>query len=259
MTKLRHAAEVIHVYRNWWLRFADYAGLLQRGKRYPAVLRNGLVVELRAGTSDWQIADEIFIHRIYDRGLHQVRKGSIVIDIGAQCGMFTLAAASRGARVFAYEPLPENYDLLLANVRRSGFADAVSARNVAVAGQTGHTDLYVAAGDTGGATVRPECHGWSPDRPGLERRSVPCLSLHDIFQQSDIPHCDLLKMDCEGSEYDILAASQMEDLAKIGAIILEYHRNVPVEELTSLLREASFQVELVRQYNILFASRDSHL
>lgn len=90
----------------------------------------------------------------------------------------------------------------------------------------------------------------------LERRSVPCLSLCDILNQNSLNGCDLLKMDWEGSEYEILSAAPVERLARIGTVILEYHANVRVEELVSLLRGAHFRVELDPEYRLLLAHQD---
>ena len=44
---------------------------------------------------------------------------------------------------------------------------------------------------------------------------VQCRSLDDIFARNDVTRCDLLKLDCEGSEYDILGKCRRETLAKI--------------------------------------------
>ncbi len=256
LNKLLHATKVFGLYRKPWLRFADYAGLLTNGQKYRVELRNGLTVEVRARVNDFEIVDEIFIHQVYQQALERVRQGSVVIDIGAQCGVFTLAAALRGARVIAYEPLPDNYELLVANIRHNGF-DAVSANKLAVSARTGETDFYVVPQQTGWGTVHPECHGWSAERPGLRKMQVECLSLDDVFRQNQNQRCDLLKMDCEGSEYDILSAASQQTLSAIDAIILEYHLNVNVEALTGLLCAGGFQVERLWRYGYLFACRDA--
>jgi FkbM family methyltransferase len=220
-------------------------------------LRNGLAIELRGGVSDFQIVDEIFIHQVYQRALGRIHRGSMVIDIGAQCGIFTLAAASRGARVMAYEPLPENYKLLVANAHRNGFAGTVSTNKLAVTGKTGETDFYIVPEDTGGGTVYPEgVHGWSLNHPDLRHLQVACLSLDDLFRENQLRGCDLLKLDCEGSEYDILSATSRETLAAVDAIILEYHPNVSLEGLNGLLCTAGFRIERCAQWSLLFAWRE---
>jgi FkbM family methyltransferase len=53
--------------------------------------------------------------------------------------------------------------------------------------------------------------------------SVMTITLEDIFKKENLNHCDFLKMDCEGSEYEILFNTKPEILRKISNIFLEYH------------------------------------
>jgi len=57
-----------------------------------------------------------------------IRPGDIVLDIGANQGFFSCYAAHKGAKVFAFEPVPELRDRLMFNLRRNGFG----ARKVAI-------------------------------------------------------------------------------------------------------------------------------
>ena len=52
---------------------------------------------------------------------------------------------------------------------------------------------------------------------------VLCTTLDDIFFENNVECCDLLKMDCEGAEYEIILSASMETLKKISQIIMEYH------------------------------------
>ncbi|MCI4369011.1 MAG: FkbM family methyltransferase, partial [Thermoplasmata archaeon] len=53
---------------------------------------------------------------------------STVVDIGANIGWFTLVAARRAARVYAYEPEPENFRLLSQSVAENQFQNVVLER-----------------------------------------------------------------------------------------------------------------------------------
>jgi hypothetical protein len=70
------------------------------------------------------------------------------------------------------------------------------------------------------------------------------------MQQNAIKHCDLLKMDCEGSEYEILRSARPETLRCVDKIVGEYHRppgelsaKSPEDLLDDLLRSRGFTVE----------------
>jgi hypothetical protein len=74
---------------------------------------------------------------------------------------------------------------------------------------------------------------------------VPSTSLDAIFAEREIEQCDLLKMDCEGAEYEILFAASDDTLRRIRRIVLEYHDwVVPFghRDLARMLRERGFEV-----------------
>ena len=53
-------------------------------------------------------------------------------DVGANQGFFTCYAASKGATVYAFEPVPASYERLIQNVERNGFTDRVVAVRCAI-------------------------------------------------------------------------------------------------------------------------------
>lgn len=234
-------------------------GYYQRAKD-QAYLRNGLRLEVRGGTSDLQIVDEVFIHKIYDRALDRLQPGDHVIDVGAHCGMFALAVAQAGARVSCFEPLHENFELLLQNIRRNGYCDKACAYNLALASTSGQIDLYVVDGDTGGSTRFPSIHPeWLDDgdvKSSVKKRSVRCTTLREILLSDQLPFCDCLKLDCEGMEYDILESAQTDDLRNVRMIIMEYHPNGSIDVIRTRLEEIGFRVEVSGTTRILFATMD---
>jgi FkbM family methyltransferase len=74
---------------------------------------------------------------------------------------------------------------------------------------------------------------------------TPIWSLQDIFDEFNVLTCDLLKLDCEGAEYDIFFCSSQETLRKIRRISMEYHigfNNNSVEQLEQFLINHGFLV-----------------
>jgi len=137
VNKVIHMLYIFRLYKNPWWRYLDYLGILPVEQKYCARLRNGLQLLVRARTGDFLVVDEIFIHKIYDYALLRLSKGDIVIDVGAHIGVFTLAAALRGASVLSLEPDPENFELLQENIRFNGYSERVHAYRFAVAGTSG--------------------------------------------------------------------------------------------------------------------------
>ena len=67
-------------------------------------------------------------------------KGNIVIDLGAHIGVFSVYAALYGAeKVYAYEPLKENYDLLVKNIAVNNLQDKIIPIQKAVTDKKGKT------------------------------------------------------------------------------------------------------------------------
>ena len=75
------------------------------------------------------------------------------------------------------------------------------------------------------------------------------MALADLFHEHAIERCDLLKIDCEGAEYDILLQSDASVLDKIRHIVLEYHDGVTAyahTDLAAFLRQHGYRVAVRR-------------
>ena len=75
----------------------------------------------------------------------EMKQGMIVVDIGAHIGYFTLLAArlvGETGRVFAFEPDPDNYSLLIKNVSVNGHDNVIPVQK-AVSNKTGQVRLFL--------------------------------------------------------------------------------------------------------------------
>ena len=66
---------------------------------------------------------------------------------------------------------------------------------------------------------------------------VDSISLQKIFDDNNIEHCNFLKLDCEGAEYEIIKNLPIAYLEKIDKIIIEYHSADSYPELLNELKE----------------------
>ena len=76
------------------------------------------------------ILDEILVDKLYFQGGVSISPGDIVLDVGANTGVFALCAAKQGAHVYAYEPIPPTFELLRQNIHLHGFDTIAHARNI---------------------------------------------------------------------------------------------------------------------------------
>ena len=251
----------VYALRSAFLRLMDYFGLL-KPKTYHVRLRNGLKVKCEGRTRDFQMLDEVFVKRIYDGVLRFVQTGDVVIDVGANIGLFSLAAALKGATVHAFEPLPRNYQILCDNVSLNKCGDKIVLHNVAISYEKGIMDLYVTEADTAGATgypvVHPEYYENGTMRKTVEKLSVECITLADVMRDA-LDTCSVLKVDCEGAEYGIFEYIDEETLQRIKRIVVEYHPypGKLVDDIKEKLRRNNFEVMLLPEISLLFASRQA--
>jgi FkbM family methyltransferase len=205
-----------------------------------------------------QTFKEIFMDECYLRGLGRpLPKNPTILDIGANAGYFSLFVLSRfrGARVFAFEPIPANFALLVRN-RLANAAQGLTCMQKAVSGQSGELILNCDADDglTTSATVL------DLDATSSQARiRVPAVTLAEIFEEYGLSRCDLMKLDCEGAEYDILYRCLPETLDRIDRIAMEVHRGSGegqnIDAMEEYLKKAGF-VTRRRPVGMLWAWRE---
>lgn len=193
----------------------------EQKRRENSVLRtwDGLKVTIRDNYWDARIVREAFIEKPYLKYFSR-SQSPVIIDIGAYIGDFSLYAAKYlNARVIAYEPTAENFAMLQENVRINNLEHRVEVVNKAV-GLSGEISLGIEKNDQ-------EIHVSRYLYPDGEQRTVQSVSLQEIFSTHGIEKVDLLKVDCEGGEYDIFPTAPDHLFARIQNIVFEHH---PVED-----------------------------
>jgi FkbM family methyltransferase len=202
--------------------------------------------------------------RIHERGTTAlfrkiVREGDVVVDLGANIGYFTMLAArlvGKDGRVYAFEPEPRNYDLLLRNIELNGYQN-VTAIQKAVADRPGSVKLFICPYDTGHHTINKYdgIQAYRPDYVNKRKEfiEVEQVSLDEFFQEVTTP-VDVIKMDVEGSE--MLALDGMERLIKRNddlSMLVEFFPLLiskmgqsPEEFVRRILEDFEFEVSVVR-------------
>ena len=152
---------------------------------------------------------EIFEHDGYRLVESEVR-GKVVIDVGANLGMFALRCVELGAKqIIAVEAQATIYNLgLLHNVKNFPMI----------------TPMHAAVFDEDGKTVQIlNEHVGSRIREGIGD-PVTTVTLKTLIK--DIPDQDMvLKLDCEGSEFNILMKVEPETMKRFKIVNIEIHGN----------------------------------
>ncbi|HXG54994.1 MAG TPA: FkbM family methyltransferase [Vicinamibacterales bacterium] len=130
-----------------------------------------------------------------------VQRGDTVVDVGANWGYFTLAAAhwaGAAGRVIAMEPEPRLFALLAANIALNRLPH-VNARRIAAGAGPGSMDFvaYDARADNRGVS-----RAAGAAEPSDFRSDV--VALDSLFDGARIDRVRLVKIDIEGGEYEAL-------------------------------------------------------
>jgi FkbM family methyltransferase len=171
-----------------------------------------------------------------------------VLDVGGNIGLFALGMLAQrpGCRVISYEPDPSNLPLLARNRQRAAFGERWVVRPVAVSNRAG--------------AIGFESGRYADSRVSASGDVV--VPLVDIFEE---PHASFMKIDIEGSEWDILRDARLPTLPA-DTVVLEWHRQAvdgtegSAGEAARCLEQAGFTIaasefDLGRDHGVIWAVR----
>ncbi|MFG1642952.1 FkbM family methyltransferase [Amycolatopsis sp. NPDC049252] len=212
------------------------------------------------------IHDEIFHGNCYLQGGITLGEDAVVVDAGANVGLFSLYVKTRypNARVLAIEPMPATYAALEANLGRHGCLGVTPLR-AALGARAEPEVVFTYFEDLPGNSTRyPDLKaevgrlpGTAAEREYRERlfatvREVrmPVEPLSDVLSRTGFTGpVDLLKIDVEGAEADVLAGIAETDWPRIRQVVLETQHDGP--RLRALLGERGFTVTAARPEGVL--------
>jgi FkbM family methyltransferase len=157
-------------------------------------------------------------------------KGGIAFDIGANVGGFCIHAHKKFDKIFAFEPMIENYNILCQTIETLGIKN-VEIYNTAVYSESNKTLPLRVYG--GSHTKDVTCADFINENIKEIDQQCETISLKDAMGALGLDQLDYLKLDCEGSEYAIL--ENFNDYDKIGWICMEIHSFYGTERKNDLL------------------------
>jgi FkbM family methyltransferase len=176
------------------------------------------------------IYDEIFVARIYRHPQFRLPAAPVVMDVGANIGLFDLWVhrAHRPTSIYAYEASPQTFRYLQDNLARlvDPKVTTVHAVNRAVASASGRTlTLHQSPLVSGISTLLdksqvPWVRALAASKE-LVTHSVTTTTVSDEIARHGIGRIDLLKIDVEGYFMEVLRGIQSADFARIHNIVIE--------------------------------------
>ena len=175
----------------------------------------------------------------------QINKGDIVIDAGANIGLFSALASSLGAIVYAFEPVKSTREKYLAKTAQLN----PNINVIPLALSNENKEFSIKGNDIGGATIVPERY-----MNGDINEMVQGITLDDWVKQNNISKVDFIKADIEGAERLMLEGSQwvLKNYAPKLAICT-YHLPDDKEVLTKLILQANPNYKIEYAWEKLYA------
>ena len=229
--------KTIKIFKNW--PSIILTTFIYAKKKVKAILRDGAEFIIRTNRVDAIAIKEVFYKKVYHKYIDLLEDGSVVIDIGGNIGTFSILAARRirGVKVYTYEPFEENFLMLNDNIALNGLNHKIKPFNFAIGGTNCYKTIFWQR--YGGLSNLYEKKG--------HKLRIRMITLQDVFEENEISICDLLKLDCEGAEYEILYATSKEIFNRIRRISMEFHEQFGTGkgvELKSYLEKHGFQVSI---------------
>jgi FkbM family methyltransferase len=160
----------------------------------------------------------LWLKREYTGGFYRPADGDVIVDAGANVGLFSILMARQNANcsVLALEPCEENFRCLKANVA-SACPGSVTCCEIALGGTVGRGHMQ---------TVGTRSLDHVLQAGGTEDSGTPIITLPDLFELVGSEEIDFLKVDIEGSENAAFRSAGPQVLTRFKRIAVEYHDQI---------------------------------
>ncbi len=240
INKIKIFLQSRNVLTNWYVLPLIY---YKFGNKKYVVLKtkSGLKIKLRKHSTDFMQFVTIWLINEYSKPKFSIKNDDIIIDIGSHIGMFALFASQycKKGKIYCFEPIKENFELLIENLKINNISNVI-AMNKAVSKIDGTTTMF----------LNNDASSHNLIIKNDNEIKVSSISLKTFFDKNIQNCCNLVKMDCEGSEYDIIESLPSSYFNKIEKMIIEYHyaekKSEDVQNLMQKLKMCSFNIEKIK-------------
>ena len=211
------------------------------GKKVTVKLTSGERLLFSGSWLEVDTASDIFVNEPY-RSPRPIESASIrrIVDVGANVGYSVLywAAHFPDARIDAFEPHPVHLDWLRQTISLNHLTDSVTVHAAAAGTTNGRAELI-------DCSVASAVVGRESDSEVVADGVIP-IEVVDFFQVIGDTPIDLLKLDCEGAEFDLLMDKRFDRL-DVRNLVMEWHESSvhpsAERDLSSRLLELGWDVQ----------------
>lgn len=150
------------------------------------------------------VLNQINTDRFYDTFFND-KDDIVVLDIGANIGLFSLYVQDRARRVYAVEPTPSHFEKLLKLTKNY---DNIKPLNIALHNKNETIQFYTCQFNS---TMNSSVNCYENSIPV----DVQAKTLRTIIDEQGLTHVDFVKCDIEGSEIAALTADTVSEVKDI--------------------------------------------
>jgi len=243
LSKLQIFLNSRKIFKNWYI----YPKIYFKLTDHDYVIfkaRSGTKIRIRTNSTDLMALTNVWMINEYDIQNYNLNENDTIVDIGSHIGTFSLLASQfcNKGKIFSYEPMPDNFECLQSNLKLNEIEN-IFPFNLAVSSNSSKLDMF----------FNEDQSGHSIFYKNNKKIIVNSISLKQIFDDNDITSCKLLKLDCEGSEYEIIDAFPLDYFDRIENLVMEYHfadsKPELGQKLITKIKKAGFKIETKNHYN----------
>ena len=192
-----------------------------------------------SGDDLFPIVCEIFYDKIYERDFVKVSIDDVIVDIGANYGVFSLYSQMfKPKKVYSVEPIKSTFE----NMKKNLDGYDVICINKAISNNNGF-EKFALTNVNGNNFSLKNIDGYHPSEV-INEELVETTTIDQLISDYDIPYIDFLKVDCEGGELDLFQTINKDYLKNnINKIALEYHSMAIKETVIEILTNNGFIIE----------------
>lgn len=205
------------------------------------------LLSMRTFTGDIDIFYEVLWKKIYDRLPKDTEKKYTIIDLGANIGITSLFFSRKYsyARVYGIEPDPDNFELLLNNMKVEISEKRFFPIHAAIAARDGLAYIHKSE----------KAYNTTISINEVSELTVRMIDLNSLFSELKVSTVDLLKVDIEGMEMEIFSGNT-SFLQLVNNIVIECHSPMAAERCKTVLLQHDFRLTTDDTYaSLLWATK----
>ena len=246
-------------YFNGFLRYKNWFSILFKKiilkKPNNVKCRNGIVIYGPENSHTLGMVNDIFFNNIYNKFGFSINENDIVFDVGANIGVFSVKAMkTKLKKLYIIEPSTDNIKYIKNNLKVNNCIGDYMIINNPLTGKKETVFFEFNIENNEGNLVKKE--------QSVNSVKFESVTLKEIIENENLDKINFLKIDCEGSEGNIISNLEEDIFTKIDKIVMEYHDHVSElnhKEIENILKKNYFKVILEEidgsPFGLIYASK----